>query len=348
MKKFWFLGRILWLTGFVNAQIPAYYNDVDLTKTGQDLKTELANKIIATHTTQVSYSGLWNVYRQSDVSSSDPSKLYLIYGWENGQDSDCHNDILRDTTDHGGSAASCEYNREHVFPKSLGNPDLGTSGAGSDAHHVRPADVQVNGTRGNKKFISGSGHAGTVNGDFWYPGDEWKGDVARIIMYLYLRYDDQCLPDSVGVGNAVASDPHMIDLFLQWNAEDPPSPLEDQRNDAVAQIQGNRNPFIDNPYLATLIWGGPQAQDRWNMSVTENAWGANVSVYPNPAHEQIKVEVSGENFDVELRNASGQVLRFKKNLKDNTVIDLEQLPDDVYFLLIFTGKSQVLKKIIKQ
>ncbi len=347
MKKILMFVFFLGLVGSLTAQIPSYYNDVDLTLRGQDLKTELANKIIATHSSQVDYSDLWEVYRQSDISVTDSSKLYLIYGWENGQDGDCHNDILRDTIKHGGSVARCEYNREHVFPRSLGNPDLGSTGAGSDAHHVRPADVQLNGNRGNKKFSAGSGHAGTVNGSFWYPGDEWKGDVARIILYLYLRYDTQCLPDSVGEGNPVASDPHMVDLFLQWNAEDPPSELEDRRNEAVYQIQGNRNPFIDNPYLATLIWGGPQAQDRWNMSVLQNRWENHISVYPNPAHQEIYVEVPGEPYGLELRNVSGQVLRRKINLRSETVIDVKSLPDDVYFLLIFTDRNQVLKKIIK-
>ena len=57
----------------------------------------------------------------------------------------------------------------------------------------------------------------------------------------------------------------MPDIFLEWNEEDPVSPFEKTRNNVLQDIQGNRNPFIDNPYLATLIWGGPQAPDSWNI-----------------------------------------------------------------------------------
>ena len=93
-------------------------------------------------------------------------------------------------------------------------------------------------------------------------------------MYMYLRYhgdgskisQTQCLPINIGFDNALSTDPNMIDLFLRWNVEDPVSDYEDQRNPTIEGIQGNRNPFIDNPYLATLIWGGSSfAQDRWDM-----------------------------------------------------------------------------------
>ena len=81
---------------------------------------------------------------------------------------------------------------------------------------------------------------------------------------MYLRYGNQTLPTNVGVGTTVASDPNMILLFLEWNAEDPVSALELQRNPVLEGLQGNRNPFIDNPAFATQIWGGPQAQDLFN------------------------------------------------------------------------------------
>ena len=81
-----------------------------------------------------------------------------------------------------------------------------------------------------------------------------------MMMYMYIRYGNRCLPKNVGVGNTVSSDNNMIQLFLKWNAEDPVSQLELQRNPILENIQGNRNPFIDNPAFATQIWGGPQAR----------------------------------------------------------------------------------------
>ncbi|KAB8152281.1 T9SS type A sorting domain-containing protein [Kordia sp. TARA_039_SRF] len=257
---------LLWLFLAVNitayAQIPSYYNDVNLSLTGTDLKDELAVKIIATHTTFLSYTpGVWNALQQADVNPNNSNEVILIYG-HNDNDGNVKTDRTRGKFDNGGSVG--DWNREHVLAKSLANPDLGTSGAGADAHNLRPCDFQQNSTRNNRKFGTGSGAAAFINsnGD-WYPGDEWKGDVARMIMYMYLRYDSRCLPVDVGTGSSVSIDTNMITLFLQWNAEDPVSAFEANRNDVLAGIQGNRNPFIDNPAFATQIWGGPQAEDKF-------------------------------------------------------------------------------------
>ena len=241
------------------SQIPSYYNDVNLGLSGQSLKNELATKIISTHTNYISYTpGVWDALKQTDVSPTDPTKVVLIYGW-NDNDSDITNDYTRGINNHGGGSGV--WNREHVYSKSLGSPNLGTSGVGADAHNLRPADAQRNSSRSNRKFAAGSGNSHITAQGHWYPGDEWKGDVARMMMYMYLHYNNQCLPTGVGVGSTVATDPNMISLFLQWNAEDPVSDLEKQRNPVLEQIQGNRNPFIDNPAFATQIWGGPQAEN---------------------------------------------------------------------------------------
>jgi len=345
MKKLAFFYFFI-LFHFSFAQIPDYYNDVDLTKRGMDLFDELAVKISVTHDSMLSYSQLWDVLKFTDEVASDTSKVFLIYGWENGSDSDCHNDIMRDKDQNGGSSSACEWNREHVFPRSLGDPDLGNTGAGADAHHVRPSDVGMNGWRGNKKFIDGSGVAGEVNTDYWYPGDEWKGDVARIIMYLYARYGSQCLPRYVGEGNPVSNDPDMVDLFLEWNAEDPPSALEIQRNNRAAAIQGNRNPFIDNPYLATLIWGGTPAQDNWNMSVSTETVFHPVKAYPNPVSGKLYGRYNGHAVWYVLTTADGKIIRKEKAIR--IAWDVAELPRGIYFLYVRDGKWINPQKIIKQ
>ena len=81
------------------------------------------------------------------------------------------------------------------------------------------------------------------------------------MMYMYIRYDDQCLPPYVGYGDSSLTQDDMIDLFLKWNVEDPVSDFEREeihimKTQIHSAAQGNRNPFIDNPYLATRIWGG--------------------------------------------------------------------------------------------
>ncbi len=264
MKKIILLS-LLFLPFLLIAQIPSYYNDVNLNLTGTTLKDELATKIINTHTLFLSYSQVWDASKVTDLDPNDgtQSNVILVYGYDDN-DGNYITDRTRDKNANGGTNGT-DWNREHTYPKSLGTPNLGTSGPGSDAHHLRPSDVTFNGQRGSKKFATGSGHAGDSNGG-WYAGDEWKGDIARMMMYMYLRYGSQCLPTGVGIGSSSATPDAMIDLFLQWNADDPISQIEINRNayhgnTANAFAQGNRNPFIDNPAFATQIWGGPQAED---------------------------------------------------------------------------------------
>jgi len=256
-----------------------YYSDVNLNLTGIALKQELATKIISTHTRYLSYSEIWNACQATDVNPNNSSEVLLIYGWENGSDTDVTNDRTRGINNFSGSSG--DWNREHVYSRSLGNPNLGESGPGSDAHHLRPSDVQTNSSRGNRKFSDASGNAGATSETYtnpidssisagWYPGDEWKGDVARMMMYMYLRYGDRCLPTNIGLGSSSSTPDNMIDLFLQWNVDDPVSDFEKQRNiyhenTTNPYAQGNRNPFIDNPRLATRIWGGPEAEDIWGI-----------------------------------------------------------------------------------
>ena len=271
MKKHLLL--LLLLSGFVAfAQIPSYYNNVNLNLSGTALRDELAAKVIATHTNALSYTpGIWEASKATDLEPGNPSQVLLIYGYSN-TDGNYVTDRTRSVNSNGGSAGS-DWNREHTFPNSLANPRLNSSGTNgppyADAHNLRPADVTMNSNRSNKKFASGSGNAGNSGGG-WYPGDEWKGDVARIIMYMYLRYGSQCYPTLVTNGTTNSIDSNMIDLLLQWNADDPVSTLEDNRNayhdSSATYAQGNRNPFIDNPAFATQIWGGPQAQDRFGSS----------------------------------------------------------------------------------
>ncbi|MCL7763033.1 endonuclease [Polaribacter sp. Z014] len=257
----------LFLTAIISAQEP-YYNGLDWTKSGLDLKAELATITINKHTKTLSYG--WPALQATDVNPENDQEVLLIYGYTDSTTGTTSR--RRGINDHGGDQG--DWNREHVYAKSLGTPNLGTSGPGSDGHHLRPADVGFNSQRGSLKFANGSGNAGTVSGG-WYPGDEWKGDVARIMMYMYIRYGNQCKPTGVGVGNSTSTPDDMIDLFLEWNVEDPVSDFERQRNiyhtSGQQYSQGNRNPFIDNAYLATRIWGGDAAIDSWGLYTSNDS-----------------------------------------------------------------------------
>jgi endonuclease I len=260
-------------------QIQPYYNGMDFTKTGNELFLDLSDRIESTQTA-IPYTSssidTWDALKLADEVPTNNLKVVLIYGFDDN-DGDYTTDRTRLKTMQdasGGDQGS--WNREHVFAKSLANPNLSTEepGPGTDVFNLRPADTQRNSDRSNRKFSAGSGDSGIISSNGgWYPGDEWKGDIARMVMYMYVRYhgvgskisETQCLPINVGFGSTLSVDPNMIDLFLNWNVEDPVSSFEDSHNDIIESIQGNRNPFIDNPYLATLIWGGLNAEDRWNL-----------------------------------------------------------------------------------
>ena len=272
MKKTLLLFSLL-LSLITSAQ-ETYYDDVDLTADGIELKENLATKTINAHTNILSYG--WAALQATDLNPTNNSEVLLIYGYsESGKTA-----RSRGVNQNGGGQG--DWNREHVYPKSKGTPNLGESGPGADAHHLRPSDVNFNSDRGSTKFTDGSGDAGDQNSG-WYPGDEWKGDVARIMMYMYIRYGDQCLPTGVGFGSDAETPDAMIDLFLDWNVEDPVSDFERQRNTYHENTnntfaQGNRNPFIDNAYLATRIWGGDDAIDSWGLYINSDTEAPTVPV----------------------------------------------------------------------
>lgn len=308
-KKLYYFFLILGIVSY--AQVPSYYTDVNLSLAGQSLFNELANKITATHTSFLSYTpGVWDALKQTDLDPLHANRVLLIYGYDDA-DGNSITDRTRGINNNGGG--STDWNREHTYPKSLGNPNLGTSGPGADAHHLRPADVQRNSLRGSRKFADGSGNSGITAQGYWYPGDEWKGDIARIMMYMYLRYGNVCLPVNVAVGNPISADPQMIDLFLQWNVDDPVSDFELQRNLILEGIQGNRNPFIDNPAFATQIWGGPQAEDRF-------ASGGSDTEAPSPPNNLISSNTTSNNVTLNWNASTDNVGVTGYDIFQNTVL----------------------------
>ena len=256
----------LFLVNALLAQIPEYYNSIDFNQTGASVKDDLT-ALISVQTAfpySSSSTDTWDILQESDTLTT--TDVLLLYGY-NDNDNDPITDRLRSKNllcNFSGSSCIGYWNREHVYPKSLANPILetGSAGAGTDLHNLRAADTQMNSTRNNNVYEEGSGNAGlTTNG--FYPGDEYKGDVARIIMYMYTRYPVQCVANAVGYGPK-SYNANIPDIFLEWNKDDPVSAYEINRNEIIYGYQGNRNPFIDNPYLATIIWGGPAGvTDTW-------------------------------------------------------------------------------------
>ncbi len=350
MKKFYTFAALISATLMLaQAGAPAspYYNGFNFNQTGMALKNALATKITTTHTHFLSYGDIWDADQFTDQDPDNSANVLLIYGFGTTRSRD-------KSLQCGGGNCNGTWNREHTYAQSLGTPDLGTSGPGSDAHHLRACDYGLNENRASEKYAAGSGNAHDVTSTSWYPGDEWKGDIARMMMYMYLRYGSQCLPINVGVGTPVASDANMIDLFLQWNADDPVSAVEDQRNTYLGSTtntfrQGNRNPFIDNPYLATLIWGGPIAENRWPaLGIEQQEYFSSVYVYPNPANNhRINIDSEVVLDEIELININGQLVQQIKNpaMQDH-IYSLENLPQGFYFLKLISDNRSTVRKIL--
>lgn len=233
-----------------------YYAPVaNLTTDGTAFRSSLAQLITSTHKTLTSYDDLRDVYEYSDA---DPNKSGNILWFYTGT-SVKYNGF-------GGNISST--NREHVWAKHSGRAFSTKSGPGSDAHHLRPANANLNSTRGDLSFDIVSKTAGSIakqngsttyenlcyyGGGFFYPGVGYRGATARILMYVETRWgDENRLQFTTGTG----SDKTIgnIATLMKWHLEEPVSDLERTRNNYVYSVQGNRNPFIDHPEYAEKIY----------------------------------------------------------------------------------------------
>ena len=227
------------ITFNIPTALTAYYSTLPIT-TDSDLNFKfVSNHTSDKHTTILSYGERHNFLYNADEDAANTANVILMYNSESRDE--------REYTSGNNPHSPQTFNTEHVYPQSR----LEAANAVTDLHHLRSCDANVNSNRSNFPFVDASGTFELINGNSWYPGDEWKGDVARMMMYLNVRYGETF--EKVGT----------LNLFLEWNAADPVSPFELQRNAIIQGAQGNRNPFIDNPYLATLIWGGTPAENRW-------------------------------------------------------------------------------------
>lgn len=340
-----FLFLVLPLSIF--AQIPSYYQSVDFTQSGEDLEQDIANLIIATHANELDYTPeVWDALKRSDLNPENQENVFLIYGYDDSDD-DFVNDRTRDK-DLSCHSNSCDgkWVREHVFPKSLGNPSFETEGPGADAHAIRSVDYTLNARRSNRKFVEGEGNSAVTAQGYFYPGDEWKGDVARMMMYMHIRYGNRCTANQVGQSTHTYN-AEMPDIFLQWNAEDPVAQHELVRNEVLEEMQGNRNPFIDNPYLATKIWGGPDAENTWgNMSVQDEIFAV-TQIYPNPSSDTFQIESNKTIGSITVFSVSGQKILSENIYKKNAQIFTDELNNGLYIALVnYTDGTKETKRLI--
>lgn len=233
----------------------SYYNGVDLANLTNgingSLRSTLTNLIYPKgwHTYNTDNTGtLSYVLQKADEDPNNSSNMIYFYT----------RNSVKKVISNGGN----NWNREHVWPQSLSNDHWGTDpGAGSDIFHIRPVYASVNSSRSNQKFAEITGTQKTYNsmtygysdGTYFKPLAANKGDVARIIMYLYVAYYTEMGSDRPDI-TAVFKD---YDTLMEWHTNDKPDILEGNRNNYVQSYtnQKNRNPFVDHPEYAWHIFG---------------------------------------------------------------------------------------------
>jgi endonuclease I len=280
--KLFISSLLLVLTTFTYAQAPSGYYESTDGLLSYELKTAL--KIIIddigdgngfpSHQDQ-GYGALYGAYAaensgDSDDYFEDDGTVLDMYS-ERVPGIDNHNyEHFENNCGNYSDEGDC-YNREHLVPQSTFNS---ASPMKNDYFHVVPSDGAVNGARGSYPFgevtnpnytsTNGSkrgsntfpGYTGTV----FEPIDEFKGDIARAVLYFAIRYEDE-FNSSWRTNEVLADNPQeffvdwYLELLLSWHLNDPVSEREIDRNNNGYQFQSNRNPLIDSPEFAVMIWG---------------------------------------------------------------------------------------------
>lgn len=355
MKKF--IGVLLLSASIFNvySQDSIYYATAFNSK--DDVLKFNLNTIIKDHvefTYTSSSTDVWDILKETDRDTNNAENVILIYS---GRSVD----------------AAQEYNsgngwtREHVWAKSRG--DFGTSnGPGTDVHHLRPCDNGVNSSRNNRNFdtcitcvdvIDNGFNTGSKrDANLWTfePPDEVKGDVARMIFYMAVRYEGASGEPDLELTNTLLNNSDqsplqgVLNTLLVWNREDSVSNWEKNRNQIIFDdYQGNRNPFIDYPELAEHLWGDsmgvvwmPEVIDTTIGTGFINIQNEKVEIFPNPTTGSLYIK--GDYKSIELFSLDGRSLQI-----DNDNPDISNYPDGLYLIRIEELNNLIsFKKVIKR
>ena len=282
LKKYLFLFSFS--SFFCLSQVPENYYTGTEGLSGYQLKSKL-HDIIAAKNVNWHYDDLKTLYGKTDIDNfydyDATNTTYLLDIYSNNPAGTTAYHYTLNNIVSGAGAEGLGWNREHMMPQSTFNSAYPMY---SDLFFVIPTDARINQLRSNYpygvagktvnyNFTNGSKQAfnGTPNaiytGRIYEPIDEFKGDVARSLLYFAVRYEgllgsfnystnaDPTKDQNPMDGTEERSfDNWYIDMLLSWNAKDPVSAREIARNNAVYNIQKNRNPFIDHPEWVDLIW----------------------------------------------------------------------------------------------
>ena len=315
---------------------------------GNELRNQLHN-LIDGHTI-ISYSNCISALKQSDKDASNSNLIHLVY----------KNTTINNTNfayDINNPVHLNYWNREHVWAKSLGSfgPE-GTfedSPAYTDLHNLKPADMSINSDRSNKGFDNGGVQHSEAT-DCSYTYNSWeapsnvKGDIARILFYMDIRYSGGNNEPSLSITEELDTYPNpeigVLSTLLDWHLNDPVDEFEQDRNDVIYDWQNNRNPFIDHPEYVNRIWGEDSTQ-----TVNNNTASLIISEY---------IEGSSNNKAIELYNTSENSINLSdyKLHKisnggewDEQTFDLSgQLAPHEAYVLSYTGANATISQLSDQ
>ena len=346
--------------GEVQTNIPQSYYDQANNLSSDELK-EALHQIISNHVIYPYTSNstdTWDIIQESDQDPNENNNIILVYtgrsqdkGYRDGSGN-------YSQYENGNGTQSNSWNREHVWPKSHGFPDEDDN-AYTDVHNLKPCDRSVNSSRGTKDFdFGGNQHSEAsdclTDSDSWEPPDYVKGDIARILFYMVIRYDpgvdhenntfDLELVDYTTPNN---TDPILgkLSSLLEWHVSDPVDDFEINRNEIIFGFQENRNPFIDHPNLVNFLWGENVGQN-WNENLSFNniSFENDLTVFPNPSTGILNFTEELQNEKIEIFSLTGQKI-YERQVTNINSIKLN-LNTGIYLLKISNNLRVKNSKII--
>ncbi|MFK5879062.1 MAG: endonuclease [Flavobacteriaceae bacterium] len=328
--------------GLVSSTEPVNYydpidglSDVALEQAIQDIIAE--EGVVRAQT----YADVVDILKEADQNPANSNQVWLVYT-EQG----------RAKLDYQTTSNSIgKWNREHTFPRSRGgfnsiedddipdginvfwntNADSLRHG-NSDAHALRAADGPENSSRGNQYYGDYIGPVGTAG--------SFKGDVARSVLYMQLRYNGL----SVVENPTVVGEMGYLSTLLDWHRNDPPDDYEMNRNNIIYNWQFNRNPLIDKPDLVEYIWGNMIGQVWSNSLSVTDEYLANIKFYPNPATDKLIVKGINQNTEIQIYSIQGQKL-FSKTYDVDVIINID-FSSGVYIVKLFSDNLVKTEKMI--
>lgn len=233
----------------------SYYEFIDGISS-DELKAELHDLIDGNKVLPYTASSfdVWDALDETDEDPDNSNNVILLYTGRSQ---------AKSYKDHGQNDNNA-WNREHVWAKSRGFGGYPSTSkpASTDIHHLRPVDRSVNTSRSAKAFDEGGNtHSEATDCRYtsstWEPRDAVKGDVARMMFYMAVRYEgENGNPDLELTESTSSNGPFIgkLSTLIEWHKLDPVDSFEKKRNQTIFEIQGNRNPFIDHPEFVDYIW----------------------------------------------------------------------------------------------